>query len=121
MLCADSLPVFKGLEASLDSFGSVIKSPPATANSLGINPFQLMNEKTPEKRRPTTDQQPKSPAIRFNLEAVYQRIYGESPQVAHNAEADVLTLLLSAIATPADFVSRVDNTAIPFDTIKKCW
>jgi len=121
MLCADSLPIFKGLEESTEMIKS--QSPPVMANSsLEINPFNFMNE---NKSRLTTDlkqqQKPKSPSIRFNLENVYQRIYGESPQVTHNAEADVFTLLLAAIATPVDFVSRVEHAAIPFETIKKCW
>ena len=99
-------------------------TPPSSFQSFGFNPFQLINETTPEKRRPDAGEERQQRAgirVRYNLESVYERAYGESPKVAHNAESDVLTLLLSAIAKPVDFVSLVERTAIPFDTIKKCW
>lgn len=90
------------------------------------NPFQLVNEKTPEKRKIDKEENVRShqsckKRLTFRLEDVYERCYGVKPKMAHEAEADVQALLLSAIATPAEFLKAVDSNAIPFTSVKKCW
>jgi hypothetical protein len=95
--------------------------------SDSVNPFQLINEKTPEKRKLSEqnfnrNDQPKCrKRLHFRLEDVYERVYGERPPVSHAAEADVIALLLSAIATPVEFLSAIDSLSIPLVNIKKCW
>lgn len=97
------------------------------------NPFQLVNERTPEKVKPTGTaatsangsrkrlpfSSPGRP--RHNLPAVYERIYGRAPNTSHHAEADVVTLFLAAVATPGAFLAHVDSRAVPFAQVKKCW
>lgn len=95
--------------------------------SNSVNPFQLINEKTPEKRKlseqhVTRNNEPKCrKRLTFRLEDVYERVYGEKPPMSHEAEADVIALLLAAIATPVEFLNAIDSESIPLVSIKKCW
>ena len=68
-----------------------------------------------------TSPDPKRVRLSFALKAVYQRIYGCDPEELHEAEADVKTLLLSAIAMPNEFMEAVDSNAKPFALIDKKW
>lgn len=90
------------------------------------NPFQLINEKTPEKRKIDRGENIGNPMsckkrLTFRLEDVYERYYGVKPNMSHEAEADVQALLLSAIATPVEFLNAVDSNAILLSTVNKCW
>lgn len=92
-----------------------------------VNPFQLINEKTPEKKKPNELNLTRNTEVKcrkrltFRLEDVYERVYGQKPATSHVAEADVIALLLSAVATPIEFLNAVDCDSVPFTSIKKCW
>ncbi len=139
IMCVDSLNIFRKLQVhpaitfkspliTITAKESVNTQCQSTFEILG-NPFQLINEKTPEKRKPESvggvpgeNNQPKCrKRLTFKLEDVYERVYGEKPEMSHVAEADVLALLLSAIATPVEFLNAVDIDAVPLANIKKCW
>ena len=128
--CADSLIIFRRLQNS----EATIQRPLTTAKEFNIqsalenpvNPFQLLNEKTPEKRKVEAAAGERNPPkcrkrLTFKLEDVYERVYGEKPGTSHAAEADVLALLLSAIATPVEFLNAIECDAIPLTNITKCW
>lgn len=129
ILCADSLLIFRNLQQSslmtVDEKALLVSG--TNKEQLDFaNPFQLINEKTPEKRKIVKEENVRNPQsckkrLTFRLEDVYERCYGVKPNMAHEAEADVQALLLSAIATPAEFLKAVDCNAILFTSVKKCW
>lgn len=60
-----------------------------------------------------------SPAKKsFKLSEIYKRLNNRIPDVAHNAEADAISLLLCAIAVKNEFVEMADMMAIKFDEIE---
>ena len=90
-----------------------------------VNPFQQVNETTPVKRK--LDNQQGTPnhspwRKHFKLEDIFESYHGQKPRVVHTAEADVVTLLLSAIAaSPTEFLKSLSVNAIPLTAVKKCW
>lgn len=60
-----------------------------------------------------------SPARKsFKLPDIYKRLNNRTPDIAHNAEADAISLLLCAIAVKNEFVEMADRMAIKFDEIE---
>lgn len=101
-----------------------------------INPFQLMNERTPVKRRGgnelevspgsqdnkrSKNSQGSPTKTSYRLEAIYQRALNQIPESAHHAEADVKMLMLSAASCSSRFLEKVDSNAKPFASVKKLW
>lgn len=60
-----------------------------------------------------------SPAKKsFKLSEIYKRLNNRTPDSAHNAEADAISLILCAIAVKDEFVELADRMAIKFDEIE---
>ncbi|XP_057369139.1 three-prime repair exonuclease 1-like [Daphnia carinata] len=132
IFCADSLHIFRKLQRPSANSSSVIEDTTKTTVesplvSTPVNPFQLINEKTPEKKERNELKFTRNTEMKcrkrltFRLEDVYERVYGQKPVTSHVAEADVIALLLSAIATPIEFLNAIDCDSVPFTSIKKCW
>ncbi|XP_032782017.2 three-prime repair exonuclease 1 [Daphnia magna] len=132
IFCADSLLIFRKLQRPSANSEFVIEDITISTVEFPlvptpVNPFQLINEKTPEKKKPNKLNLTRNTEVKcrkrltFRLEDVYERVYGQKPATSHVAEADVIALLLSAIATPTEFLNAVDCDSVPFTSIKKCW
>lgn len=61
---------------------------------------------------------PQKTRVSFRLSDIYERLFDESPQAAHNAEADTLLLLKCAIATKEEFVQIASTDSIKLCNIK---
>ena len=60
----------------------------------------------------------RSPAKKsFKLIDIYERLNECTPDAAHNAEADTITMLLCAVAVKDEFVRLADSMAVRFDEI----
>ena len=127
LLCADSLPVFRELHNSK-------LQDDCPSDSQFINEFQRLNETTPKKKikvsvapESPAQKEPVSPKlfpakkISFSLPEVYERLYKKKPATSHMAEADVLCLVLSAVAEGKNFVMCIENIAVPFSQTRKMW
>lgn len=65
---------------------------------------------------------PFTPRPRYNLESIQLRVFGkELSHQAHQAEADVISLLEIALSKSVDFAIELDKSAIPFRQITKRW
>lgn len=137
MWCADSLDIFKFLH---DKQVSVTQTDNLPLNNLEnqmlgfgtptkgnyVHPLQKLNETTPQKRKFNSDDPisntPKSARKSFKLGDIFESYHGQKPRVLHTAEADVMTLLMSAIAAnPEEFLNSLNVHAVPLTQIKKCW
>lgn len=88
---------------------------------------QILNETTP-KRQKIMSTHERSHNVRrglygggrksYKLPDIYKRFFGKLPDVSHQAEADVVTLLKCAIAVKSKFAQYADNNCIPFKDVK---
>lgn len=143
LFCADSLLILKQIHqrehlqrhSPLLPHPTVIKPADLEDQMMqvenGINPFQLINERTPEKGDQQNDELlvnnrvkrrlPFSDRPKFDLGSIYERTFGVEFPHSHQAEADVQALMMIAISKGADFIREVDLCAAPFEGINKCW
>lgn len=146
LLCVDSLEIFKKINEekktnsskAIDEFlntdlKAVQRKNEKTPSKIGA--FAVISRDPDEKpsaakrlfMSPTTSSSPattsqhnsqSSTRISFKLTDIYQRLYGNPPKNAHNADADTMHLLMCAIATQNEFVKLADAMAIKFSDIK---
>ncbi|XP_055315343.1 three-prime repair exonuclease 1 [Sitodiplosis mosellana] len=144
ILCVDSLTLFKKIEENATSAGSALEEFVNTdlqavqkrnekTPSKGVS-FALISRNPYEKpsaaRRLFASQSNSSSASNvhpgnslsstkksYKLTEIYKRLNERTPDVAHNAEADTITMLLCAIAVKDEFVQMADSMAIRFDDV----
>lgn len=145
LLCVDSLAIFRTIDENVTSTESAIEEfintdLQAVQNrnektpSKGV-PFAVIprapNEKPSSARRLFATQSgsssekngspfpSQSPAKKsFKLVEIFKRLNERAPDVAHNAEADAIHLLLCAIAVKDEFVKMADSMATKFTELE---
>ena len=145
VLCCDSLPIFEDLDSdgaavcdtTIEREGASITDLAHNINLNGtpmkknVNPFQYVNERTPIKRpleagqtnsnRDKKSKHSSPEKLCYKLGAIYQRIFKEKPETAHNAESDVKMLMLAAASYSSRFLDKLDESVEPFANVKKLW
>ena len=140
-MCVDTIPIFQKLDSALAPPTNSEKSSLDDEKSLldinreEVNPFQVVNETTPERlltKKPAgeavfnIDRSKKmliSPNHRYDIGSIYTRMFGkERPSSrSHDAEGDVEILFKLARTRAKEFVQIVGVDAVPFNQIVKCW
>lgn len=60
-----------------------------------------------------------SKTLRYNLGSIYERLFGSPPNIAHHAEADVISLQQIMLKYGRSFVDYAEKNAKPFSEVKK--
>lgn len=97
-------------------FNSSTSTTPSTiCSSMNISNSNTSNtSQSSTAIKVTTSNSQSSARISYKLVDIYKRLWGDFPDVAHNAAADTMTLLKCAIATKHEFVQSADSLAKKF-------